>query len=254
MSVQNCLKAFFEAKKLTCKKRSLDNYKYHLQHFAGWLKKQEITSVLDITAIHIRVHLAELATRRNQGGVHAAYRPIKTFMRWVWDEFDLEMRNPIAKVKVKRPDPAPIPGATIEDIRKLLEVCNTREGLRDEAIILLLLDSGIRATELIQLRWEDINLMTGTVKILHGKGDKFRLSFAGRRTRLVLRKLLKASGSVLGVRSCFHVYTKRTTTHLLGLHKIINRGAKQAGIPAPGLYDFRRAMFLEMLRNSACLV
>jgi len=59
---------------------------------------------------------------------------------------------------------------------------------RDRAIILMLLDTGLRASELCKLRVGDIDLRTGRVEIRHGpgggaKGGKGRIVFVGKTAR-----------------------------------------------------------------------
>jgi len=41
-------------------------------------------------------------------------------------------------------------------------------------MILLMFDGGLRATELLDLRWKDIDIFKRIIKVKHGKGDKFR--------------------------------------------------------------------------------
>ena len=60
---------------------------------------------------------------------------------------------------------------------------------RDRAIILLLLDTGLRASELCGIKFGDVNLTTNSIKVL-GKGQKERLVYFGKRTSKALWKLL----------------------------------------------------------------
>jgi len=58
-------------------------------------------------------------------------------------------------------------------------------------IILILLDTGLRAAELLALDIEHINPIIGTLQVLHGKGNKFRLVYLGKKSRLELRSFLR---------------------------------------------------------------
>lgn len=51
--------------------------------------------------------------------------------------------------------------------------------LRDKAIIMVLLDAGLRASELCQLRLRDYDQHRGQVFIARGKGDKERIVYLG---------------------------------------------------------------------------
>ena len=59
---------------------------------------------------------------------------------------------------------------------------------RDQALILTLLDTGLRASELCSLRVEDVDIKTGRVEVRHGvyggaKGGKGRVVHLGRTAR-----------------------------------------------------------------------
>jgi integrase/recombinase XerD len=60
---------------------------------------------------------------------------------------------------------------------------------RDRAIILLLADTGIRASELCSIKMKDVNLNNHSVKVV-GKGNKERIVFFGKRTSKALWKHL----------------------------------------------------------------
>ena len=59
----------------------------------------------------------------------------------------------------------------------LLAVPNKRypTGLRNKAMIRLMLDTGLRVSEAIDLNWSDIDLMTGKLFVRQGKGGKDRI-------------------------------------------------------------------------------
>jgi site-specific recombinase XerC len=62
---------------------------------------------------------------------------------------------------------------------------------RDRAIILLLLDTGLRASELCGVRIGDINMTANSIKVLSkGHASRERLVYFGKRTSKALWKLL----------------------------------------------------------------
>jgi integrase/recombinase XerD len=62
---------------------------------------------------------------------------------------------------------------------------STPEGYRDQAIILTLLDTALRVSELAGITLDDLRLEEGTVKVL-GKGNKERLVPIGKKVQRAL--------------------------------------------------------------------
>jgi integrase len=82
-----------------------------------------------------------------------------------------------------------MPAFSIEDVRGLLRACRSP---RDTAIVLCLLDSGCRAAEFCALRVQDVDLRSGSVRVIHGKGGKDRTCYLGAKARQALVKYLRA--------------------------------------------------------------
>jgi integrase/recombinase XerD len=64
-----------------------------------------------------------------------------------------------------------------EEIEKVLNYWNTRyfSQYRNKRIIQLILNTGLRISEVINLKWNDINLTSGKINVLEGKGKKDRV-------------------------------------------------------------------------------
>ena len=101
-----------------------------------------------------------LATR------HCTYRAIKTFYRWLQDTYDIT--NPMQGIR------APILGKpilpTLDDIQ-VKQLINATDCIRDKAIIALFVESGLRLSELVNIKASDINWQGRCIKVL-GKGRK----------------------------------------------------------------------------------
>jgi site-specific recombinase XerC len=75
------------------------------------------------------------------------------------------------------------PGPPAEDLRELLETCDARtfDGRRDEGIIRLFVDSGLRLSELANLHLDsedgsDVDLDSGMVRVLRRASVTYRRS------------------------------------------------------------------------------
>ena len=64
-----------------------------------------------------------------------------------------------------------------DEVRRLVASCSTRAptGVRNKALIVVLWRAGLRIGEALGLRVADVDGSHGTIRILHGKGDKSRL-------------------------------------------------------------------------------
>lgn len=63
-----------------------------------------------------------------------------------------------------------------DEVRRLLRAASAKAptGIRNRALIVLLYRSGLRLAEALALHPKDVNVVAGTVTVLHGKGDRRR--------------------------------------------------------------------------------
>ena len=62
-----------------------------------------------------------------------------------------------------------------------------RTGYRDLCMIKLMLNSGLRASEVLNLTWQDVDLHTGRLTVRQGKGKKDRQVWINEDTLVMLR-------------------------------------------------------------------
>jgi len=222
-------------------------YRDYLEQVASFFEASGITTVEGITPDALRAFLVTYAERHNPGGCHAVFRSIRTFLRWYEAEYEPPgYKNPLHKVKAPKVPIQQLIPVSLEDVSALLAICkgHTKYDKRDQAIILTLIDTGIRAGELMALTIPDVNLMTGEILIRHGKSKRPRAVFAGQRTRKALRSYIRAR------RDDDYVFLSRLGErfNITGLRAVIKRRAREAGIKAPSLHSFRRAFAINCLR------
>jgi integrase/recombinase XerD len=246
----NWVKAFLmDRKAQNLSRGTLYFYRTKLQLFTNFCDSQGITLMSQITPSLIRELLLSLeSTGHNPGGCHAVFRSVKTFLHWWEDEVEPEnWKNPIEKVKAPKVGIDPLDPVDIEVIKDLLDVCKkpTLMCRRDRAIILFLLDTGVRANELVSLDIQDVNPTTGDVLIRSGKGRKPRTVFLGSKSRKALRayiKLRKDNSPALWINNIGDRLT------YWGLKTMMRRRARQANVKTPEIHAFRRAFALNCLR------
>lgn len=234
-------------------KGTLMFYSQKLQGFAIICEAQELKQISQITPNFLRqyfLHLVE--TNHNPGGMHAFYRVIRAFLLWCENEVEPDnWTNPIRRVKAPKVPIEPIEPVSLNTVIQMSKTCqrNTFSGERDRAILFFLLDTGVRASELLSINIEDVNQAKGEILIRQGKGCKPRYVFIGRQTKRALRHYLnhrKDDPPALWV-----VVPRFGTERLQyeGLRQMLIRRGAEAKVDIPAPHDFRRAFALSMLRN-----
>ncbi|HEX2893171.1 MAG TPA: tyrosine-type recombinase/integrase [Marmoricola sp.] len=124
---------------------------------------------------------------------------VRRFATWLAEEGELPA-DPFLGVKSPKLDERVIEPLTDADLRAMLKACAVSKGAdpkvalrhrRDEAIIRLMFESGIRAGEVVALNVEDLDLANGTATVRRGKGGKGRVVPFGPDASLALDRYLR---------------------------------------------------------------
>lgn len=248
--------AFVNAKRAERKAAgTLTFYREKLTVFVDFCEKRNVQTVEAIDANLLREFLLYLEeSGHNGGGIHGYYRVVRCFLLWVEAEFDEPTyRNPIRKVKAPKVETPLLPPVPLADVEAMTKVCGEDwRGKRDRAILLLLLDTGLRASELLCLDLADADSPSGELKVRHAKNGEARLAWLGQRARRCLRAWLKERGTQPGA---LFLSRSRERLHYQGLRKILETRAKEAGLTdLPSPHDFRRGAAICLLRNGVDVV
>ena len=73
--------------------RTIEFYHCELGLWRQWLAGQGIDRVQAVTSDRVRRWMLALDETRNPGGLHANYRALKTFLLWIWAEYDMQEPN-----------------------------------------------------------------------------------------------------------------------------------------------------------------
>lgn len=99
-------------------------------------------------------------------------KTIKTFFRWAADSRYIES-DPAAALGYPRTPKGRVEVFSDAEVLALLQAASDAS-FRDYAIVLLMLDTGLRRSEVCDLTTTHINVTSGIVDVAHGKGDKYR--------------------------------------------------------------------------------
>jgi integrase len=188
----------------------------------------------------LRKFFSEQAAWRKPGGMAALFNDIKAFFTWL--AADAGIANPMAEIprpKAGIPETAVL---TLEQIKAILDACGGKDhdALRDRAIILFFLETGVRRTELISLDLADVDERACEAVIRKGKGGKSRIVVYGPDTATALRKWLRVRAAGTGEPSLF---TTKEGNRLgySGVGQMLQRRGKQAGVPGLRPHLFRHS-------------
>jgi len=216
---------------------TIEFYVKKLEGFIKWCRALGINDINEINPELLRNFVVHLQDDHNPGGVITYIKSLRAFFNWY--EAETENPSPMKRIKTPKNIIDPLEPANAEDLRKMIAPANRR----DKAIILVLLDTGARASELIHLDMMDVNLINGSVSIIHGKGGASRSVYVGRKTRQALRAYAHHTGAL------FKTDEGERLTYS-GLRMIIERLAIKAKVPVPPLHSFRRLCALTMYRET----
>jgi integrase/recombinase XerD len=125
--------------------------------------------------------------------------------------------------------------------------------LRDRALILALLDTGIRASELTAPKMRDYEPKRGQLIMHHGKGDKQRVVLLGTAARQGLWRYLTTRPDARQDDPLFAT-REGTTLQRISPRLLIFRIGQRAGVPDAGVHRFRHTFAVDFLRNGGNLL
>lgn len=232
---------------------SLKFYKTKLIPFLSYCESVSVKSLDQLTPTVIQSYLNYLRDKGlKQSSIGAYFTALKACLKWHYWYNQLDSKNPVDFVRRPKVSVIPLQPVTDEQIDKLLHTVrdNTFTDTRDRLIILLLKDTGLRASELLNIKIADIDFVKNSILIPHGKGNKSRYVFYGRDVRLGLNKFLKHA-----VRKDY-LFTTSTGEHLTysGLRTALKRMSLGAGLSGIEAHDFRRYFALKAIRNGMDLL
>lgn len=164
---------------------------------------------------------------------------VRRFSSWLTDEGELPT-DPFLGVKAPKLDERIIEPLTENELRALIRACQPPKGAepkvalrfrRDEAIMRLMIDAGLRAGEVVALELDDLDLIAGTAVVRRGKGGKGRTVPIGPEAALAIDRYLRLRrGHRLADRSALWLGDRGKGFTYDALHKTLRERADAAGI------------------------
>lgn len=180
-------------------------YGQSIRFFCDWLTAQGRPTTLDQLNRHaISAWLADLAERVDIETVRTRLRGMRRFCRWLETEGEVD-KAPTTGVEMPAPSEKPVRVLTDVELGALIKACQVPkgragtfdrrifEGRRDEVLLRLLADCGLRVSELAMLTLDDLDLDREVAYVV-GKGSRPRAVPYGARTAQCVDRYLRIRG------------------------------------------------------------
>jgi integrase/recombinase XerD len=262
MKLEAALSAYWVARRRDFSQNTINDYTItfrRLAEFVGDVEFEAITSDdLNRFLNHLREDL-NLSTKT----VMNYWIGLSSLWTWAEQQFNMPhiMRGKVKRPRVRRRQTE---AYTESDLRDMLALCGRsrrykRPGkvicdnaipleLRNRALILVLLDSGLRASELCDLRIRDYDPNRGRLTIEHGKGDKRRTAYVGIRAQHATAAYLETRPDARPDDPLFVNQFGGALTRT-GLFRFVSRLGQRAGVTDAGIHRFRHTFAINFLRN-----
>ena len=158
---------------------------------------------------------------------------LSAFFQWMVNE-EIIPKNPIAQIKPIKCHQEVKKAFSDIEIDALRSAC---QSLKERALIEFLLSTGARVSEVAEMKVQDVNIETLSVHILHGKGDKERITYT---TAVGMKHLLAYIHSRKETGDALFYSKNHEPIRTSGIRFILNNVAKRAGVSNVHPHRFRR--------------
>jgi site-specific recombinase XerD len=236
-----------------CAAGTLEKYAIRLAEFIQWLANREITRPNQLTRLILREWGASLNDDWSSSTRRHVITIARGFLRWLVSEGWLDdgiptaLKLPKIKRRIQR-------SLSAEEVKALLDCCDDSSfGRRDAAIVSLMVDSGLRASEVCRLKLDDLifdfqldDRLINLVLVIGKGGHQDAIPF-GQDTARRLRAWLDvraAHQSVTNVIVSLGGHTPLKSLTRFGLGQLLRDLGERAGVPDVTPHSLRRTFAL----------
>lgn len=250
-TLSKCIDGFVlacQARKLS--PHTISDYSVTLEKLAAFAHNKDVTTV---TRGDLRSFLASQDVSKKT--LYNYHIGLSVFFKWCISE-DLIQINPLDGIQRAKPEKRSIEPIPRDHVEKILDAAQRvtyqrndqtvsqflPDRYRNRAIILLLLDTGLRASELCTIKKPNLDLQSRSVKVI-GKLSKERILFFSPTTAQALWKMPDTYGNYLFPGSGNGPMSRHS------LRRLLYRACDRAGVPQYSPHDFRHTFAINFLRN-----
>jgi site-specific recombinase XerD len=229
--------------------RTIETYRVYLGYFSDFLDDKAIEPQ-EVTGTQVKRWLER--QRWSDNTIRIAHVAIRSFIRHTYGE-----EHPFLRMKVRRVEDSPQRTLTEDQVRQLLNSIDVSgsTGIRNKAMLLLMLDTGLRASEVCSLAISKLNLEERSLRVKI-KGGGWGTGVFTEYTKGWLEEWIKARENVAHsrVQNVFvSVKGIKPGTAITrdGLRSIFRKLGQRAGLGLISPHDMRRTFATLAIRNGA---
>ena len=191
---------YLESKSLS--DNTVKNYFRDLIDYFIYLKLNDLSPTKSIEPKHIRKMLSFLIDKGfSKVSISRKISAIKSYITFL-EKFNYSKNNYSELISIPKKSKSLPKVMTKKEVSQLIKhvEMNTKKNLRDDALIELLYSTGLRVSEVVNLKLKDINLKKSEIKIL-GKGNKERIVIFNNKSKEKIIRYLKNDKRYISIKT-----------------------------------------------------
>ncbi|NEB83927.1 tyrosine-type recombinase/integrase [Streptomyces anulatus] len=201
-----------------------------------------VDDVLDIKRAHVQAFVVHEIARTSASSARSRFLGVQAWLKWMVAEEELD-RSPAEGVKAPTTEAPEVPILTPDQLQTLLKSVAGKEfpEVRDRAMILLWLDSGVRLSEVVNRTLDDVDLDQQVLHVI-GKGSRGRAVPYGTKTAQAVDKYIRLRARHPYGKTVEHLWIGQKTKKPLtvsGAGKLLARRSEACGLGRIHPHQFR---------------
>ncbi|MEV6076854.1 tyrosine-type recombinase/integrase [Streptomyces sp. NPDC052069] len=201
-----------------------------------------VDDVLDIKRAHVQAFVVHEIARTSASSARSRFLGVQAWLKWMVAEEELD-RSPAEGVRAPTTEAPEVPILTTDQLQTLLKSVAGKEfpEVRDRAMILLWLDSGVRLSEVVNRTLDDVDLDQQVLHVI-GKGSRGRAVPYGTKTAQAVDKYIRLRARHPYGKTVEHLWIGQKTKKPLtvsGAGKLLARRSEACGLGRIHPHQFR---------------
>jgi len=257
--LESLIDGFLDYLKITKKNSQLTikSYAEDLAQFMEYLKEKKISELAQVDHLTIRGFLTILNEKQlSKRTISRKLSALRSFFRYLTQEGIVKENSAFLIKGMKLPKTLPL-FLYPREVEALLSMPKQDIlGIRDKAILELLYATGMRVSELVSLKVNDLNMGSNYI-IVFGKGSRERVVFYGKKAAEAIELYLKKSRPLLLKDfRCEYLFLNKNGTVISdrSIRRIVDKYVQQASLKQNiSPHSLRHSFATHMLDNGADL-